>query len=361
MLKSKHLLIYFVTLEVSGNYFLYYYFNNIEVRFRMINVQGYNLNTPDYVRKIPQGLLAGNQIGNYTTAPEQKTGTYGQVPYYSDIKTPEHFRDTTLDGIGKAVTEEIPSYGTRTSALANKHQHVKIIDLTGLNTSAVDVRPFGSDYSVYKPHLTIQLDKGFKGLFKWCCAPDGGDIAREIGARQLAKMLGMEKVVPKTMFAKVKTPDYGERVGSLQEFVEDAQHIMDNKKLNGELLAKVKSSPAAMQDLRQIVLFNHIARNNDTGLNNWLVKTENGKVTGCVSIDHATTGLTPSVTAIADQIPELATIELTDAEKQSFRKFLARQDRYSETLKQFYPETSTKEFFKGVEALLKEGALRLRK
>lgn len=327
----------------------------------MINVQGYNLNTIGYARKVPQGLLAGLQTGNYATVPEQVAVTVGKIPYYSDIKKPEDFRDTNLDGVGKVVTEEIPSYGTRLNSLTNRNQQVKVVDLTDLDSSAIDVKEFGQEFRQYKPHCTVQLDNGFKGLFKWCCGTDGGDISREIGARQLAKMLGLEGVVPKTMFVKVNTPDYGIKVGSLQEFVENTQHIMDNKQLNTELLAQVKSSPAAMQDLRQIVLFNHIARNDDTGLNNWLIKTQNGKATGCVSIDHATTGLTPSVGAIVDQFPEFATIELTPEERQSFRKFLANQDHFGEILKQYYPKSSVGEFFKGVEAILKEGVLKLRK
>lgn len=181
-----------------------------------------------------------------------------------------------------------------------------------------------------------------------------GYIVREVGARYLARLQGFDEIMPKNVFAKIKTPHYGVQVGSLRDYL-DGGNAVENGSSEG--LSQIKNSPAAMNDVRQIILFNHLAQNYDMSPGNWLAYPTNDGIR-CGSIDHALTGGTFStVNTVISAFPEFRVINLTEEEKLHSQQFISNREVNTKILRKFYPESSVNTFFDVAQKLLDKGKL----
>ncbi len=266
-------------------------------------------------------------------------------------KIMEQFRDKNLDDDGKIVSESMTSTGSNLKLLTASSNIFNIVDLTESN---VFLKPFDEkEFSPYKPHYIIETPSGFKGMFKFCCMD--GHIIRETGARYLSKMLSMQDVMPETIFVKVKTPDYGVQTGSIQKIIKDGKQVNSDP----SLAEKVKNSDRAMKDLRQVIMFNYIANNIDTGIGNWLIyqDDEDCKVK---SIDHALTGAGGAMLkGVSEIFPELQTIEITDIEKNQIANFLKAKDKNKKILEQFYPPESVNRIIQTAQKIIETGRIEI--
>lgn len=269
----------------------------------------------------------------------------------SVAKQIEALRDKNIDHEGIVRNEQLPDMAITKLKISDAEKIQPIVDLTKTN---LQIKPFSEkEFNHYKPHYIVQTPEGYEGMFKFSLMD--GDICREVGARYLAKMTGFDDVVPETMWVKINTPDYGERVGSLQKMVPNGKCVMDDH----SRIKKVKESSQAMKDLRGVTLFNYIANNIDTGLGNWLVSlTEEG--TRVRSIDHGLTGAHGAMLkGIPETFPELKTIKLNDQERSGLQAFVDNKSRYQPVLERFYTPQAVERIYATVEKLLDKDSVKI--
>lgn len=288
---------------------------------------------------------SGQQISNSVYRPLSAFSFTALSDLAKDMET---LRDKSIDTDGKIVSEPMTSTGSNLKLLTASNNIFNIVDLT---ESPVTVKPFSEkEFGPYKPHYIIETPSGFEGMFKFCCMD--GHIIREVGARYLSKMLSMEEVMPETVFVKVKTPDYGVQIGSIQKMIPDGKSVSEDP----SLVDKIKASPTATEELRQVILFNYIANNIDTGIGNWLV----GSDMRLQSIDHALTGAGGvMLKGVAEKFPELQTIELNEPEKQKILAFLKDKKKNTKILEQFYPPSAVNRIFQTAEDLIAAGSFEI--
>jgi hypothetical protein len=339
--------------------FLNYHINEDQFFSMLQTIQPLTLPSPQKSiqrKQQPQKQIKGSFTSNYNFPAFQ--GYFkpkSMINFAGSAKKIENLRDKPLDHLGKITQETLHPYDIAKNYTPTSPHVVPVVELT---EAPISLKPFDDkEFGPYKPHYIVEAD-GYKGLFKFSLFD--GYISREVGARVLSKLTGLDSTVPETIYARVNTPDYGVKLGSLQSYIEGAEHILEKREIKQALADEIKSTPEALNDLRKVVTYNYLAQNIDTGMGNWVTYRDDAGKLRIKSIDHALTGSAGAgIAAIADKFPELSPFTLTDEEKVNIETFIHKEKENKEILTHYYPPEAVDRIFSAAKQLIQTGKVPL--